>query len=490
MATIKRVSGDYAIESVNPGDSITLATDTAIITGNLTVTGAASFANLSTDRIFSGTSNVIVSVPSGNITVGVAGTGNVVVFTSNSMQLAGNFTATGNVVASTLSTTGNITGGNLVSTGNLLISRDASAGTPEIRFNDTDTTVADGTVLGQIVWYTSDVIPGARSTTIVQSIANGTAGNANMQFLTSTGGAAASVKMTILSNGNVGIGNSAPVHLLAVQGAVYTSSTVTAVGNVTAGNVSTAGLVTATGNVQGGNLVTAGVVSATANITGGNITTAGAVAAGSAGISTTGNIDGGNLRTTGRITSTGNVTATDYFGTSLSVSGNVTSGNISVGTLVQTANANVTTSLTGTGIGVENFVYQSVDANISSATPANIGSLQFTALANNAYRFEAYVTLVPDGAMTVAPAILFSTGSAQYTTQIQTTSTSALSVATKTTSDDVATTYAMTGTDARTLLITGWFYNTGNTAVVMRLQNSTGNITVKTGSWLSYSRIA
>lgn len=490
MATIKRVSGDYAIVSVNSSDSITLDTDAAIITGDLTVVGSASFGNLSTNQIFSGTSNVKVSVPSGNVTVGVAGTGNVAVFSSSALAVTGAITGTGNVIGGNLATAGALNAGDVTATGNILLARDASAGTPQIRFDDTDITVSDGTVLGQLAWYTSDSVPGARNTTIVQSIANGVSGNANLQFLTSTSGAAASVKMTLLSNGNVGIGNAAPEHLLAVQGTVYSSSSITAVGNITSGNISTPGTMTSTGNVTGGNVVTTGQMTATGNVTGGNVIALGAVSAGSGGMSATGNVTGGNVLSQGIFSSTGNVTATDFLGSSVSVSGNITGGNLTATGAVTAANANITTLLAGTGLGVENFVYQSVDANVSSATPANIGSLQFTALANNAYRFEALVTLVPDGAMTVAPAVLFSSGSAQYVTEIQTTSVSALNAATKTASDDVSTTYASTGTDARTLRITGWFYHTGNTAVAMRLQNSTGNITVKTGSWLSYTRIA
>ena len=98
--------------------------------------------------------------------------------------------------------------------------------------------------------------------------------------------------------------------------------------------------------------------------------------------------------------------------------------------------------------------------------------------------------LEPDGAMTVAPAVNFSSGTCFYTTEIQTTSTSAWSVATKSVSDDVATTYGITGTDARTLRITGWFFHTVDTAVTMRIQNNTGNIVAKTGSHLAYTRLA
>jgi len=63
---------------------------------------------------------------------------------------------------------------------------------------------------------------------------------------------------------------------------------VSAVGNVTGGNINTAGQVVATGNVSGGNLNTAGLILATGNVTGGNLRTAGLVSA-------TGNVTGGNI---------------------------------------------------------------------------------------------------------------------------------------------------------------------------------------------------
>ena len=90
----------------------------------------------------------------------------------------------------------------------------------------------------------------------------------------------------------------------------------------------------------------------------------------------------------------------------------------------------------------------------------------------------------------MSPAVNFSAGTCYYTTQLQTTSTSALSTATKTTSDNVTTTYSSTGTDARTLMISGTFYHSANTTVAMRFQTSAANLTVKTGSYLSYTRIA
>jgi hypothetical protein len=106
-------------------------------------------------------------------------------------------------------------------------------------------------------------------------------------------------------------------------GNILTSGLITATGNVTGGNILTSGLITATSaitsaaNITGGNILTSGLITATGNVTGGNILTSGLITA-------TGNVTGGNILTSGLITATGAIT-----GSSLSVStGNVTCGNI------------------------------------------------------------------------------------------------------------------------------------------------------------------
>jgi hypothetical protein len=215
------------------------------------------------------------------------------------------------------------------------------------------------------------------------------------------------------------------------------------------------------------------------------------VSAGAAGIVATGNITGGNLNSTGILSVTSNIIGGNVVSaTTVSMSGNVNGANAAITNTLSAANVSVSSNLTGGGIGVPNYVVLSSPATISSATPANIGALQFNAVANQRYQFEAYVPLVPDGSMTVAPAVNFSAGTCNYTTETQTTATSAWSVASKTTSDDVATTYAMTGTTARTLRISGAFYHTANVTVAMRFQNSTGNIVAQTGAYLVYTRVA
>ena len=500
--TTKRVQGGYTIQLVDGSEAITFDAVNTVITGDLTVTGNAVLTgNINADRIFNGTSNVEITTPGGNVQIGVGGINDVVDVGTSGMAVTGVVFASGNVTGANINTTGlasvtgNITGGNLRTAGNILIIRDASTAQPTVRFEDTDDTVTVGQVLGAIEWFTSDLSGGARVTSVIRSNVSSVSGNATVEILTSTNGAPASVKVSVLENGNVGVANAAPMHKFAVSGDAFVSTTATVIGNVTGGNLITAGLVTATGNitssanVAGANLITAG------NVIANNVNAGQQVTAGALGVSATGNVTGGNLISNGLISATGNLTTTDIFATTVSVSGNITGGNLitagttATGPLTATT-ASISASLTGNGVGVTNFEYQASDAVISSATPVDIGVLTFTAAANHPYRFESYIILVPDGSMTVAPAVNFAAGSCFYTTEIQTSSTGAMAATTKNTSDSVATTHLLTGTDARTLRITGWFYHTVDTAVTMRIQNSTGNLTAKTGSHLAYTRIA
>jgi filamentous hemagglutinin len=494
MSTVKRVSGEYTIQSIGASDPINLISPSVNIEGNLTVTGnAVLVGNINADKIFNGTTSIEIPVTSGNANVTIGGTSNVVVWATTGEYVTGLQSVTGNIIGGNINTgaqvvaTGNITGANINVAGNVLISRDASVGQPTIRFTDTDTTVTDGQVLGAVEWFTSDVSPpgSPRVTAGIRAIASGVLGNANIQILTSTNGAAATAKVVVDNVGNVGIANAAPLDTLAVSGTMYGSSTLTAVGTITGGNLSTAGFVTATGNVTGGNLITAGNVTATGNVTGGNVISVGAVSAGALGVSTTGNVTGGNVNSNGLISATGNVTGANIVATQ-----GMFTGNVSATANTVTSNLQVTGNSYGTGIGVENIVWQSTDASVASVTPVPAGSLAFDALANQAYKFNAYIPMTPSGVMTTGFSVNFAAGTCQYTVELPTTATSAFTeVYTSSVSNAMSVTASMTGTDLRAARITGTFYHTGNTTVTINAQNSAGTLTIKTGSNLSYTRI-
>jgi hypothetical protein len=127
MSTVKRVSGDYTIETINAGDLVTLSSQNVNIVGNLTVTGnAVLVGNINADKIFNGTTSMEIPVINGNANITVGGVSNVAVFATTGMIVTGLASVSGNVIggnvvtAGQVSATGNVTSGNVtVATGNI-----------------------------------------------------------------------------------------------------------------------------------------------------------------------------------------------------------------------------------------------------------------------------------------------------------------------------------------------------------------------------------
>jgi len=128
---------------------------------------------------------------------------------------------------------------------------------------------------------------------------------------------------TNMSGNLVGAGNV----VISAGGATTFTATGTGANIVGYGNV--------TGNITGGNILTAGVVSATGNVTGANFIGNVIPPAGGA-VSTTGNITGGNILTSGVISAASTITGTSHLGSVVSVTGNITGGNINGGAVYGT----------------------------------------------------------------------------------------------------------------------------------------------------------
>lgn len=492
MSTVKRVSGEYTIQSIGASDPINLISSSVNIDGNLTVTGnAVLVGNINADKIFNGTTSMEIPVTNGNANITIGGTANVAVFATTGAFVTGLASVTGNVqggnirTAGQVSATGDVTGANVSVSGNVLISRDASVGQPTIRFTDTDTTVTDGQVLGAVEWFTSDATPGARVTAGIRAIASGTTGNANVQILTSTNGAAATAKVVVDNVGNVGIANAVPLDTLAVTGTAYISGNTTVVANISGGNALISGLASAGGNVTGANLITGGLVTVTGNVTGGNIISLGAVSAGAAGVSATGNVTGGNVLSNDKISATGNITGANVIGTL-----GVFSGNLSATANTVTSNLQVTGNSSGTGIGVENVVWQPTTVAFNSAVQANVGTLGFLVLGGYSYKYEAYLPILPDGSTTTGFSTYFDAGTCYYTVEAQPAQTTAFSTSTSNVSGTAAATQSMTGTTPRAVKITGTIYSAGNANVTIQAETSVANINIQSGAYLSYTRIS
>lgn len=496
MSTVKRVSGDYTLETINAGDLVTLQSTNVNIVGDLTVTGNAVLTgNINADKIFNGTSSVEIPTINGNITFNPSGVSNVMVISSSGVSFSAAVSFSGNVDGGNLRTTGqvsatgNVSGGNLtVATGNIVLTQTSGATSSQmIRFQDANTAVTTvGANVGSIEWFTTDATgAGPRITARIQAVYEDTNGNANIQIQTGSTTTPTTRITVIGSSGNVGIANSAPLHTFAVTGTTYVSGNITGGNIITGGAVSATSTVSATGNITGGNLITGGLATVTGNITGGNIISLGAVSAGAAGVSTTGNVTGGNVNSDDRISATGNIT-----GANLVAILGVFSGNLSATANTVTSNLNVTGNSSGTGIGVENIVWQPTTVAFNSAVQANVGVLGFLALAGRSYKYEVYLPILPDGGTTTGFSTYFDAGTCYYTVEAQTTQTSAFNTSTSNVSSTAAATQAMTGTTPRTVRITGTIYSAGNANIAIQAQTSVSNINIQSGAFLTYTRLS
>ena len=495
MSTVKRISGDYTLETINSGDLVTLQSTNVNIVGNLTVTGNAVLTgNINADKIFNGTSSVEIPTINGNITFNPGGTSNVMVVSPTGTTFAGAVSFVGNVDGGNLRTTGqvsatgNVSGGNLtIATGNIVLTQTSGATTNQmIRFQDANTTVGVAGNIGSIEWFTGDLTgAGARIAARIRAVYEDTDGNANIQIQTGSG-ATPTTRITVIgSSGNVGVANAAPLHTFAVTGNAYISGNASVIGNVSTGNILNSGLNSVTGNITGGNLITSGLATVTGNVTVGNVISLGAVSAGSAGITATGNVRGGNVNSDDRISATGNIT-----GANLVASISVFSGNLSATANTVTSNINVSGNSSGNGIGVENIVWQPTTVAFNSVAQANVGVLGFLALAGYSYKYEAYMPVLPDGGTTTGFSTRFDAGTCYYTIEAQTTQTSAFSTSTSNVSGTTAATQAMTGTTPRTVRIQGTIYSAGNANVTIQAQTSVSNINIQSGSYLTYTRLS
>ena len=193
------------------------------------------------------------------------------------------------------------------------------------------------------------------------------AGTYEFGFLTTTGGGNITIfdlnrPLSYYTNDVTMLGN------LTVSGDIF--------GNVTLTDISV-GTVTATGNVQAGNLRTTGLVSATGNVTGGNIRTGGAVSAGGNVLLASGAAIG-----IGTTTPDTEVTILGYPQTvSYSLTGNsTTSGTDLHITGADSANTRITQDSFGTGVYVA-FTGRAGRGTAASPTQTQSGDTlaQFTA---------------------------------------------------------------------------------------------------------------
>jgi hypothetical protein len=329
-------------------------TTTANVTGNYIIGDGSlltnvNAANVSTDRISNGTSQVIVPVASGDVTVDIGVLSNVAVFSTGGLSVVGNISASANVTAidtvtaanvsatnitgtlttasqtnitqvgtlTTLSATGNITGGTLLTAG--FVS-------------------ATGNISGSYIFGNGSQLTGINLGGNVSNIVNG---------LTS-------VNIPVNSgNVDITVGFSPNV-------AVFSSDGLTINGNLIANSVLTSALMSATGNLAAGNVLTTGQVSATGNVTGNYI------------------IGDGSLLT--------NIAAgTNYSNANVAAYLSVYSGNLLAGNVSVTGTSNVSGNINVHNTARVNGVVQGQLYGLTNGVNTIYGTWDFGFIAANTY---------------------------------------------------------------------------------------------------------
>jgi hypothetical protein len=372
--------------------------------------------NITVPRIVNGTSNVDILAPNSNVTVGVNGLGNVVSIANTGVYVQGIVSAIGNISgsyilgngslltglpatysdanvatllssfgANNISTTGNITAGNFLGDGSQLVNITAA---------NINGVVANATLAVSATTANTVTVNAQPNITSVGTLSSVTvSGNVNGGNLQTNGTVSASGNIVTAGffvgnfSGNIvgtltnipgpsgavvynnGSGNAA-----ATAGLVFDNSgpnVLTVLGNVSA----TANVVA---NVIVGNLLS-GILITSAQP---NVTSLGTLT----GLSVTGNVTGGNLLTGGNISATGRIEASSVTGTIVSATGSVstpsTIGGVITGTSLSVTGNVTGTSLFGTiGTATQNNI-TSVGTLSSLTVSANIqgGNLRTTGL--------------------------------------------------------------------------------------------------------------
>jgi len=381
------VTGNVTGGNLNTGGAV-VATGLISSGSTITATGNVTGGNLTTaNAMDSATINTTGEATLASAIVSDLTAGRVVLAgTSGAIEDSGNFTfdgstaaVTGAITASTtITATGNVAGGNLTTAGqvaadNADITNGITAGTT---ITATGNVVGGNlTTAGQVAADNADITNGITAGTTITATGNVSGGNlttANAMdsaTINTTGEATlASAVVSDLTSGRVVLAGTAGAiedsgnftfdgSTAAVTGAITASTTITATGNVSGGNITTGGAMEATGLISSGSTITA-----TGNVAGGNLTTAGQVAADNADITNgitagttitaTGNVAGGNITTAGAVDATGDVTGA-----------NLKTGNITIAT------DDITSA--GTAITV-NQDAQDVDFIVEGSSNANL----------------------------------------------------------------------------------------------------------------------
>jgi hypothetical protein len=298
------------VGNVTGGNVITagFVSATGNVSGNFILGNGALLTGVITSvaNINFGTSNVTVVSSGGNVTVGVGGTSNVVVFASTGAVVSGTISASGTVTVGNLSTagtasaTGNITGGNLITAG--LVSAGGGITGASLGVATGNITGGNLVISGAIIDSAQlDIQTSAGNANIVLT-PNGT-GNVNVGRISASGNITAAVffgsgaGLTSIPGANV-TGTVANATFATSAGTATSATSATTAGTATsATSATTAGTVTTAAQPNITSVGTLTSLSVSGNVTGGNLITAGLVSLSS--ITKTGTNGVGNIGAAG-----------------------------------------------------------------------------------------------------------------------------------------------------------------------------------------------
>jgi hypothetical protein len=194
----------------------------------------------------------------------------------------------GNVLTGgVISATSTITGSTLLAGGISLTGNSITSTNSTITIDPNSAGGVDGAVIiagnlsvqGNVTYIDSNVITtNEKSITLANNQSTGAAldgagidiGNANQyywRYNNATTSWQANIGITPAANASLNLGGTSNYWGIVYANAVVSATTVSAIGNVTGGNVLTAGIMSSTGNGIHGNILTAGLISATGAIT-------------------------------------------------------------------------------------------------------------------------------------------------------------------------------------------------------------------------------
>ena len=293
------------------------------------LTNVPSTAN---SQILSGTSNVKIAAPNGNVTVSVGGTINVATFTNSGANITGSANITGILIANNANLGNTANANYFFGSGNNLSNIQGSSVTGAVANATYATSAGSATTAGTI---TTNAQPNITSVGTLSSLS--VTGN--------------------ITGGNANLGNSVTANYFTGNGSGLSAIT----GSNVTGQV---GYATIANSVSGSNVSGAVAYATTANsVSGANVLGAVAYAAtanGVAGSNVSGQVSNASIAGTVYTNAQPNITSVGTL-SSLSVTGNITSGNANLGNAVN-ANYHI-----GSGNNLSNIQGSNVSGAVANA---------------------------------------------------------------------------------------------------------------------------